>query len=118
MLLEDKSSRNFEAKTKINAYLSERVQRLEVKYEFYKQIEFQRLLFFNIAFSVFMIAINKVLLKNTLFNNQSKNFNLIVEVIGLGIANNNIGLSFTSFVFVSLLALFLNKIYLASINKR
>lgn len=101
-----------------------KVNKLETCYLFYKQIEYQRLLLFNIFFGTFYIAVSKVIIlfqdksNKTGFGGPSMSF--LFQFFGFDTTESGFGNSVNLFVFLNMVFLIINKIAIKnmSINKR
>ena len=97
-----------------------RKNRLELCYLFYKQIEYQRLLFFNIFFGVFYIAACKVMIlyqkTGASLSYDSPNINFVLKFFGFETVKDSFGNSINFFVFLNMVFLVLNKIFIENLK--
>lgn len=101
-------------RSKENEFISKK-NKLELCYLFYKQVEYQRLLLFNIFFGVFYISACKVMILLQTTSNQTgydkPNMQFLLKFFGFETSSvDNFGNSINFFVFLNMIFLIINKI--------
>jgi hypothetical protein len=111
----DKSKASFIGhRSKENEFISKK-NKLELCYLFYKQVEYQRLLLFNIFFGVFYIASCKIMIMFQTTSNRTgygkPNMYFLLKFFGFETTDvDNFGNSINFFVFLNMIFLIINKI--------